>query len=647
MKFLVTENQFKIVISRIQEKMEQYLLNEGRNEEDALKILKKSGRENPEEIFNVLKKHDKSKSNKTLPVMATFYVDASNGMLTRTEQLDQIINLFDRIFNIKDKKGNPLPPPDISLTNNKIKIFDQLFGADEFSEFKDFVEHYLYEEEDYEKELEKEKKRLEKLETELVQVDANVIFENDNFKVWKAIHEKICIQLFGRDNEDRMYPISKAPFCIGWGSLKSPATHLKGYREQGKTFYAVLDKKRYASYEETKQMPTSMLNIIQVNSDGSYIVWNEKDVADDLSPAEGTSMGGYSNKQEYLDHLKSGGINLEKIFKIIPYVPDTNQLIDYLNDNPNSEKYFNAMSPFLKKEYAKQAKILTPKQIKFFLSAGDKKSVDMFVKNYTVIANISREAFLSLPFGMQTSYIRSKLIQLVNKSGKFDLDTFFQNYIGDPNHINYAINFIKESFEKNNNINKDISLRVLSILSPEFFLETLKTLDVVKINNDNFKLRQLPENFGEYLTNAKELTLENLNIESIPESIGMAKNLTTLIIYRCPVLSSIPSSIGELINLDDMNITNNNNLDTIPDSIGQLVNLSHLNLSDNDLRTLPNSIGNLKNLFILNLDGNPMEPIPSEVLNSCENLGIVTATIDGETVQLNNGENGWEWKPYE
>ena len=78
MKFLVKEEQFKRVISKVQDLMENYLLSEGINEDKALSILQKNKIENSEEIVKFLKNKDKSKNHKTLPAMAAFYANAKN-----------------------------------------------------------------------------------------------------------------------------------------------------------------------------------------------------------------------------------------------------------------------------------------------------------------------------------------------------------------------------------------------------------------------------------------------------------------------------------------------------------------------------------------------------------------------------------------
>ena len=606
MKFLVDESQFKKVILSIRSEIEKHILSEGQNEDRAKQILVSAKIENVEELLSFLKNIDKSKNNKLLPVITTFYVNASTN-----EEFGDIVNTFKNLFKEKSI-------PDIILTNDgDVSILGNVFDKNNFEEFKNFIEHYTYKEEEYEKELEKETKRQKEKEVELLDVDANKIFENDNFIVWKAIHERICIQLFGRDYEGRKYPASTNPYCIGWGSMESPATHLKGYREGSDkyTFYAVLDKKRYKQYEVTMNYVPSMLNIVGVKGNAIVSVWDEKDRTDDLSPT-------FDSTEKYLKYLEDGGINLKNLFKIIPYVPETNKLIKSLLSEPSNESYFRAMSPFLKREYVKQAHTLTARQIKFFLGTNDIKSLDNFVKNYTTIKDITKDAFSLLTPNLQKSFVRNKLVQMANNSSNFDMDNFLTNYIIDTNIEKFAINFIKDSFEKGKNQNRDLSLRVLGYLSPEEMLKAFSDSKLVRIDKNNFRSSTIPNEIGQYLKETKELILKGLDkIVSLPSSIGMAKNLIEMIIFNCDSLEKIPEEIGNLTELRVLTIANCAKISSLPDTIGNLDNLRSLNLHDNSsMEYLPSTINKLKNLELLVIEGTPLKSIDIEKIKSIPSL---------------------------
>lgn len=623
MKFLVKEEQFKRVISKVQDLMENYLLSEGINEDKALSILQKNKIENSEEIVKFLKNKDKSKNHKTLPAMAAFYANAKNN-----EEFSTVLKTFEKLFRESS-------PPDITVTSeNQVNVLNKTFDFNDFDGFKEFIDHYYFKESDEDK-LEEEK---------LYSVSGNKIFENDKFIIYEAPSARVCIKLFGANYEEREYV--KRGYCIGYGTVDAPGTWYPNYRKPDGswrlTLYVAVDKEKLSNYAQTGEDHSSLLNVIGVreeHGDKEFFVWDRK------NDGSGKSVEGYNSVKDYMKMLEDNGVNLS-LFKTKPFIDLTDDSIDSLANDQTNDRLFKSLSAKQKYKYiGTKAKILTPYQMKFVLTYMPSAVILNFVKNFEKVGNLPIESFDMLTTNLQKSYINSKIIQLTNNLPDFNEKLFF-NYLKNSDLESYAINLIKNSFvsEKYENKNKEESLKVLSLLSPEEFFNSLKNETKITINANNFVKYELPKNLGDYIQNAKELSLDGLEIESIPESIGKAKNLTTLTIYNCHSLSTIPSTIGELTNLDDFNITNCSRLKELPDSIGQLVNLSHLNLSDNSLERIPNTISNLKNLFILNLDGNPIEPIPAEVLNSCENLGIVTATIEGETSQLHHDENGWEWK---
>ena len=93
--------------------------------------------------------------------------------------------------------------------------------------------------------------------------------------------------------------------------------------------------------------------------------------------------------------------------------------------------------------------------------------------------------------------------------------------------------------------------------------------------------KKLYDDYVNYLSNLKELDLEDNQ------------------------LTSLPDWIGNLTNLEELNL-NYNNLTSLPYSIGNLKNLERLYLHDNKLTSLPESIANLKNLRYLDLEYNPI-----------------------------------------
>lgn len=607
MKFLVNEVQFKKVISKIQSEMETYLLNEGVNEDRALKILKDSKIENAEEILNFLKNKDKSKNHKVLPALTLFYTNAQN-----YTQFEDIIKTFDKIFKEKTI-------PDITVDGSRVKILGNEFDDNDFAGFQNFVEHYYFE---------KQKGDYEEME-KLYDVNANKIFENDNFEVYYAASEQVCIKLFGRDNEDRIF--IKRSYCLGWQKPKSgePEDYYSNYRDpsgsQKKTFYVVVDKNLYQKYLRTGEDNPSLINVVSVKDDfdqtGKFFVWDRNNVQD------GDKVEGYSSVEEYMKHLEDGGVNLS-IFKPKTYKTEFTKPIRNMAANPGSDSLFVSLSPQEKDTYvSKFAVTLTQFQMNFMLKKMPLSSITNFAKNDGKIKDLSSEVFNLMNQNLQKSFLRSKLKQLTNDSKNFNFDNFF-NYMTNNININFAIAFIKDSFTNEINPNKNIeeSKKVLSLLSPKEFFESLVNDSFIRINNENFKTDTLPTNLGEYLKNATHIEIEDLDkIKNIPDSISEAKNLKHLEIKNCSNLTSLPDSITEISTLEFLGLQNNDSLTSLPESIGNLTNLDHLALQGNDKITeLPKSIGNLRNLIVINLEGVLLQSLPIKELNSLPDLLHIT-----------------------
>lgn len=607
MKFLVTENQFKNIISKIGSDIQFYLLNEGQNEDKALKFLKDSKIENAEEILNFLKNRDKSKNHKLLPAFALFYANAQN-----TEQFTDIINTFDKIFKQKTI-------PDITVDGETVKILGNDFDKNYFEGFKDFIDHYYYEKEDTKEEEE---------ETKLYDTNANKIFENDNFEVYYAASEQVCIKLFGKDNEGRLFV--KRGYCLGWQKPGGePEEYYGRYRDPSgthkKTFYVVVDKKLYEKYLKTGEDNPSLINVVAIDEDfpntKKYYVWDRN------NPSEGDAVEGYSSVNDYIKHLEDGGINLN-IFKPMVYKTRSDKAIVKMKSNPNNDSLFMSLTPKQKYVYVSNyASTLTPHQMRFMLKKMPMESVLNFVKNFDVIKDLDSETFNLLNQNLQKSFLISKLKQLSGGSSLFNFKEFF-NYMTNDINKKLAVDFIKASFvdEVNPNKNEELSRKILGLLSPKEFFESLKGESHIKINDENFKLSELPENLGEYVSEATFLEIEELNkIKTVPESVGQAKSLQNLEIKRCSQLTSIPSSIGELQGLTYLVIAENGNLTSLPDSIGNLTNLDHLALQKNgSLTELPETIGNLENLLVLNIEGTPLKSLPLEKLKEMSLLTYIT-----------------------
>lgn len=649
MKFLVSESQFKNVISNIHEQMTQYLLNEGINEDRAIEILKKHLHieSEVEVIFNFLKGIDKSTNNKMLPAIASFYVNADSN-----EEYPQIVKTFKKLFELTNEKGKPIPPPDVALvSDDEVKILNRTFKTNQFEQFKNFIDHFYYTEDV------KEKEDIEKL----YDIDANKRFENDRFIIWEAASDKVCIKLFGRDYEGRKYV--KRSFCIGWGkSPEKPETHYKSHRTPsgswGITFYIVMDKEKYEKYLETNTEESSMLNAVGVREAGGNqrfsqkapFTWNnelEFFTWDENNPGVGYPVSAFGSGEEsvgnYIKFLEENGVNIKNVFKPKEYVDYSDEKVNKLLDHQGTtrgDSTFDELTPKQKVKFITNVRKLTPHQTEFFMNEMPLNYLKALIGSIDRLGDFSVDAFKKLSPNLQKTFVRTKLIQLFMNSENFDKDTFFEYMINDD-LVNYSVGMIKKSFDDTTNPNRNIqgTMNVLGLLSPEDFIKSFEGQTKILIDSDNFKLSSLPENIGDYLGSATKLTFKNLtNLKSIPQSIGKATNLIELRIINCGSLESIPDSIGELVNLESLDINKNKSLSTIPDSIGNLTKIAHLNLSDNNLSTIPSTISNLKELSLLNLEDNPITSLPVDALKQMEELLFITITVDGETTSIDKDE---------
>lgn len=603
MKFKLTESQLEIIISKIENQIFESLLNEGRNEEDALKILKNSGIENYQEIFDYIKSIDKSKNNKLMPIIASFYIN------NRNVPSEEIIRTFLKLF-----KQDSLP--DISLIDGgKVTILGKTFDVNNFDAFKNYIDHFFY------KESEEEAKE----EKKLVSVDANKIFENDKFIVYEAPSARVCIDLFGRDNDNRRYV--ERSFCIGAGTHDAPGSWYHTHRDPTGswrvTFYAVVDKEKFRFFQENGKDDTSLINVVGVryNEDGTsvkYFVWDRNNRGD------GTYVEGFNGVDEYIQYLNDNGVSM-RTFLPKPYIDLSDAAIDRMAQNQDSDNLFDNLTPKQKYKYVtNKANILTPHQMRFVIEYMPPAVIENFIKNFEKLGNISQEAFKLLNTNQQKTYINGKLIQLYNNIRLFNEDEFF-NYIIDDNLKSYAIKHISNSLSPNSkheNKNRLSSEKVLGLLDPTAFLTSLIGAKTVKFNKENYRSPELPDNLGEYLMEVEELDISELAISRIPNSIRVCKNITTLHIHKCQNLTSLPNEMGDLTNLADL-VVAHCGLESIPETIGKNVNLESFMVHNNNIKTMPIGLGNCVNLVMLDLSSNQIKEIPHEIFLNEEGVSKI------------------------
>lgn len=607
MKFLVTENQFRIVISDV----EDHLLNEGVNDEMALSILKNSHIENYEEIFNFLKGKDTSKNNKSLPAIASFYLNAK----TNQEYTD-IIKTFRKL-------SAQLNSPDVILDRKTgtIKVLNEIFDVNEFDKFKNFVDHYYYKESEEDNEVTKK----------LLSTEQNIIFENDKYIIYEAPSPQVCIDLFGRDNQNRKY-VDRS-FCIGAGTFSAPGNWYSTYRDPSGTwrltFYVIVDKQKLQQYKEFDREDDTMLVVLGVrqstnSNEIEYLAWDRN------NSGPGDRVGNFPTPKDYVEHLKEEGVNI-RAFLPKPYIDLSDNQIDQLTDRWSDDNLFDSLTPKQKYKYVNdRAKNLTPHQVKFLMKYMPPALVSNFVKNFHRLGNLSKEAFNLLTNNLKKSYINSKLIQLYNNNNLFDAEDFFKLVLTDDELRNYAVSHINNSLSPESahpNNDKEESKRILGLLDPISFFESLKNEAVVQLNSNNLKVKGLPENIGDYLVNVTELEIKNLDrLEKIPESIGKCKKLITLHIWNCPNLKVIPETIGDLTSLDEL-VVGGCNIENIPQSIGNLKNMISLSFHGNRISSIPESLNQCTSLQMLKLEDNLIHDIPASLFFK---EGVPMETEDGE-----------------
>lgn len=607
MKFKITESQFKTIISKTENQIMDLLLNEGRNEDDALKILKNSGVENYQEIFDYIKSIDKSKNYKMMPIIASFYVK------NPSVPSEVIIKTFLKISKTQNF-------PEISLVSaDKIKLMKNYFSVDDFLGFKNFIDHYFYEESEE-----------DVLEKKILSVDENLIFENNKFIVYEAPSGKVCVDLFGRDNEGRRY--AERPFCIGV-TANWYHTHRDPSGNWQLTFYVIVDKEKFEQFKKTGDDHPSLINVLGVRKKDTdlerkstfakvpseskeiieYFVWDKNNKGD------GSYVEGFSNVEEYVNYLEKNGLNVDKLFSPKPYVDISDSAIDRMQANQTNDSLFDSLTPKQKYTYiTTRATTLTPHQIKFILNYMPPKILENFVKNFENLGDISQEAFKLLSTNLQKSFINSKLTQLfIGNTTRFKEDKFF-DYMLNDDLKSYAVTRIANALSgklKDPVSNRKGTKQILYHLNPAEFFESLKGEVVVELTFKEFKLGELPENLGEYISEVRRLDLKGLNITFIPKSIGMCKNLIDLHITDCNNLTTIPDEIGELSALEDF-IINGSQLNKIPSTIGQLTNLSSISITNSPIKTIPIEMNKCVNLDFINLSNNAIENVsPGLFLN--------------------------------
>ncbi|MFO0763399.1 MAG: leucine-rich repeat domain-containing protein [Candidatus Gracilibacteria bacterium] len=162
----------------------------------------------------------------------------------------------------------------------------------------------------------------------------------------------------------------------------------------------------------------------------------------------------------------------------------------------------------------------------------------------------------------------------------------------------------------------------------------LKKLRNLNATNQNGKLTQLGEHFGDHLgeMSSYELSTINLsqnNLKSLPDSFGSIRGFSTIYLTNNP-LESLPdifdSSIKNSLTILDIS---NNRLQKFPDSFTKLSKLSYLYASNTGtLTSLPGAFGDLQSLYYLDISGHDIHALPDS-FGSLKNLSVFNASSLG------------------
>lgn len=577
MKFVVSESQLKKVLSFVERDV-KLSINEGHNEDGALKILVKNNMKDPEGVLKILSSIDKSKNHKFLPIIVSFYVFNYHSDPTI---ITTLTNVFTKIFDEPNyEKFN------LTLKNsNTVSINNTDYSVKDFDEFSQYVDHYLYKDSEVEN------------EKNLISTDGNIVFENKKYIIYYAASKYICIDLFGEENTNRRY--LKRTYCIGKQNTTNYETYRDPSGEYKRTFYVVVNK------DDIKRNLDGVLTITVVsakrneNDELSYEVWDKN------NSGSGDSVEGFKSVNEYIESLKNGGVNIN-IFKPKKYIDISDYQIDGLLKSPYNFTKFKVLSPKQKYKYVSiKANTLSKEQIEFSLKYMPEKMLINFVTNIPILGDIPTDAFQILPTQLKKSFINTKLIQLSNYSQLFNFKSFKEYIYDDSQLIKYTE---KKSNEIYNNAERDQSdndqfHKLLSIISPSIFFNSLKNKKEVSITPINSLINELPINFGDYVESAEKIIIREMSFTHIPSSIGKCKNLSELIITNCPYLTTVPNEITDIKTLNEIIITKCK-LDSLPENIGNLKNLTILNCNQNKLISLPVSLGDCSSLQMLHMEDN-------------------------------------------
>jgi len=170
--------------------------------------------------------------------------------------------------------------------------------------------------------------------------------------------------------------------------------------------------------------------------------------------------------------------------------------------------------------------------------------------------------------------------------------------------------------------------------NPFDVISSLVNLEILDIYGSEFKIKELPDIFGN-LSKLREFCFGGNFVQNIPPSLYSLTNLIKLD-FICTGITSIDENIGNMQNLEIINI-NDNMLETLPESIFTLKNLKRLNISCNNFNNekISDILEKLK--IKLQTSADDTNPITiSEIMLSSD-------YSDSESIVISNGKQEIEF----
>jgi len=164
----------------------------------------------------------------------------------------------------------------------------------------------------------------------------------------------------------------------------------------------------------------------------------------------------------------------------------------------------------------------------------------------------------------------------------------------------------------------------------KFLLDSEKFVDLEEINLLYNKIRNLQEDFNNFVNLKRFSVTQNYGLKSIIFNKDKLSNLEFLDLSDNRIID-FPDSIENLVNLKTL-ILYNNNITIISEKLYGLTKLTMLNLAHNKLKKLSDSIGNLHNLQLLNISKNKnLKKLPASISKLKEIKQLYISGIGLET----------------